>query len=174
MLLADTSHEALSFPVIIQEEVKRMNLDLQNVKAELLLDEGEKLTAYIDTTGHNTVGVGHLITNKDIIEIGDTISPSHKDRLLEQDIAEGINNCRIIYKDFDNFPSSAQEALLNMMFNMGIGNMASFHGFNDCVAKQDWGAVADYLRNNFKKWYAQVHDRALRVEQKFIQAARGI
>ena len=150
------------------------NLDYQSLKDMLIRHEGVKSTAYHDSLGYPTVGIGHLITTTDTIEVGDTISDGHLQRLFDNDLDSKIADCHKLYTNFPNFPQPVKEALINMMFNLGYTQMSCFHGFNDTVNREDWGVVADFLRNNFKRWYMQVGLRAVDVENMFRQAARGI
>ncbi len=164
-----------SFRHIVNEVFMATNvLDMNKLRGELVADEAERLTAYHCPAGFPTVGIGHKITSRDIIEVGDTISPAHKTRLFEQHIKDKLNDCKRIYPDYETYPGIVQEALFHMVYNIGPGNMASYKGFTAVIERQDWGAVADYLRNNFKLWYKQVGARAKWIENKFIQAARGI
>ncbi len=149
-------------------------LDKGKMREEFLRHEGKCPKVYHDSLGYPTVGIGHKILTTDILEVGDTISDGHLERLFEHDYENHLRECKQIYPKFDSFPVPVREALLNMTFNMGAPKMRSFVGFNSCIDKQDWGMVADFLRNNFKKWYAQVKGRAEEIEGKFRQAARGI
>lgn len=149
------------------------DLDMKRVYDMLGTHEGENLTCYYDSLGNATVGKGHLL-NGDMLEIGDSISVGHSERLFQHDVQQAIADCKKLYTSFDTFPIASKEALINMMFNMGYTKMASFGGFNTMVKKEDWGMTADFLRNNFKKWYSQVGKRAYDVEGMFRKAARGI
>jgi GH24 family phage-related lysozyme (muramidase) len=166
------------FRHIVNEVFMNMNasqvLDKEKMREEFLRHEGKRLTVYHDSLGFPTVGIGHLIKNTDILEVGDSVSIAHLERLFEHDYETHLKECKQIYPDFDSLPVKVREALLNMTFNMGAPKMQSFTNFNALIEKQDWGMVADYLRTNFKKWYAQVGNRAKEIEEKFRQAARGI
>ena len=133
---------------------------------QLAIDEGKRLDVYRDTMGGLTVGIGHLIIQRDGLFEGDTISEERCNDLFQNDIDYAIDNCKRIYPAFDGFPVAAQQALVNMMFNIG-GRMEQFKHFNNLVNLQCWSDVADFLFDNFKLWYSQVHGRAVRVEQLF-------
>lgn len=161
--------------------IRGVLMDINQIDMPRLYDmlkghEGEKLTCYYDSLGNETVGIGHLCnkSNPLTLEIGDSISQAHSLRLFENDIQQSIKDCRKLYGDFDTYPLVCKEALINMMFNMGYTHMRSFTGFNETIQRQDWGVVADFLRNNFKKWYSQVGNRARDIEDMFRKAARGI
>jgi GH24 family phage-related lysozyme (muramidase) len=163
------------FRTIVNEVFMETNtLDMKRLHDQLYGHEGENLTCYYDSLGNPTVGKGHLVTPRDIIEIGDSISKGHSERLFQNDIQQAVSDCKKLYAEFDAFPLPSKEALINMMFNMGYPKMHAFSGFNSTIYKQDWGMVADYLRNNFKKWYSQVGKRAQEVEGMFRKSARGI
>jgi GH24 family phage-related lysozyme (muramidase) len=163
------------FRHIINEVFMKTNsLDMKRLYDQLHLHEGENLTCYYDSLNNPTVGKGHLVTPKDVIEIGDSISLAHSERLFQQDIEQAISDCRKLYSSFDTFAVSAKEALINMMYNIGYTKMRSFNQFNNTVMREDWGITAQFLRENFKKWYAQVKGRATDIEKMFRNAARGI
>jgi GH24 family phage-related lysozyme (muramidase) len=166
------------FRHIINEVFMNMNasqvLDKGKMREEFLRHEGKRTMVYHDSLGFPTVGIGHMVRNTDILEVGDSISENHLERLFEHDYESHLAECKKIYPQFDSLPVKVREALLNMTFNMGAPKMRSFTNFNALIEKGDWGLVADYLRNNFKKWYEQVKGRAVEIEEKFRQAARGI
>jgi GH24 family phage-related lysozyme (muramidase) len=49
-----------------------------------------------------------------------------------------------LYKDFDYFPTPAQEALFDMIFNLGATRLSKgFPKFNRAVRDKDWGKAAE-------------------------------
>lgn len=51
----------------------------------LKVREGVRNTVYLDTLGNPTVGVGHLVLPEDKLSLGDTISDSRVEELLQKD-----------------------------------------------------------------------------------------
>lgn len=148
-------------------------LDKQKMRNELERHEGRVPKVYYDSMKIPTVGIGHNCEAAPVqVEIGDTLSDGHIDRLFEEDFERHLALVKITFPDFDRYPVVVREALLNMCFN--LGNLGRFPQFCAVVKTMQWGMTADFLRNNFKKWYAQVKGRATEIEAKFRQAERGI
>ena len=53
--------------------------------------EGRSNTVYLDTLGHATVGIGHLVTDADNLSVGDTIDDARVDALFAIDGAAALN-----------------------------------------------------------------------------------
>ncbi len=65
------------------------------------------------------------------------------DRLTNQHIDSFYKELKIIYKDFDKFPSEAKLALMDMIFNLGMTNLKNrWPKFNKAVQAKDWAAAA--------------------------------
>src|SRR4051812_15596346 len=81
--------------------------------------EGIRLTVYRDSKGLPTVGVGHLITPKDGLKVGDKITQEQCDTFLDSDLQaceDTINakvKCDLLPNEFD--------ALVSFVFNIGTG-----------------------------------------------------
>ena len=99
-------------------------MDRQRIQAQLEIDEGRSLVVYKDSLGFPTVGIGHLVLAKDGLFVGDTISEDRCDQLFNDDLNSALSECHDLYQCFDSFPEDAQQALVNMMFNMGYTKMA--------------------------------------------------
>ena len=149
-------------------------IDLQKIRDSLATKEGDSNKVYLDSKNIPTVGKGHRITTDDILEVGDTITDAHKNRLFDRDVQRILDECLTLYPAFYIYPVGVQEALYDMTYNMGEGSMSSFHNFNSLVYQQQWGMVADHMKNNMHPYYNDVGARAVENENKFRQAARGI
>lgn len=85
--------------------------------------EGTELTAYKDAAGLPTVGTGHLITQKDGIKVGDTITEKQATDLLRHDVArteQAVNDAVTVDLSQHQF-----DALVSLVFNIGAGNFRS-------------------------------------------------
>ena len=141
-------------------------MDRKAIEETLIRDEGRELAVYADTLGNLTVGIGHLVIAKDGLFEGDTISDERCEELFQRDLDNAIADCKRIYPAFDGFPEQAQQAIVNMMFNLG-GKMEGYKHFNNLVNLQCWDDVADFLLEKFPRWYEQVGRRAMRIEIQF-------
>ena len=120
------------------------------MKEALIEEEGVRYTVYADSAGNPTVGVGHLVTARDGLSIGDTIAKDRALDLLEADLehAEGVvarlaGDTPLYQHEFD--------ALVDLAFNVGEGSLsqANSPNLNRAIAERDHEAIAaelDYIR----------------------------
>ncbi len=139
-----------------------MNKD--NLYAQLKIDEGVVHEIYIDTEGQPTFGVGHLVLDSDPESGLGTGTPVSEDRVNEclvQDVSTALDECEVLYPQWNSFPDEVQEILANMMFNMGRPTLSKFRNMNSAIDDEDWATAAVEGRDS--KWYRQVGDRAERL-----------
>lgn len=136
-------------------------MNLPKLKADLSRDEGMRLVAYIDSTGHWTVGVGHLLGSSPRMS---SISPDECDALLERDIQHATALAADCVPLFSGLDEVRQRALVNMAFNRG-GHMKDSTtitpAINAAAASGDWSKVAQVIAAS--PWAAQVGIRAKRL-----------
>lgn len=135
-----------------------------NLYDQLKIDEGVVHEIYIDTEGHATFGVGHLILDSDPesgLEVGTSVSEDRVNECLVQDVSTALDECEVLYPQWDSFPGEVQEILANMMFNMGRPTLSKFRNMNSAIDEEDWETAAVEGRDS--KWYRQVGDRAERL-----------
>jgi lysozyme len=89
------------------------------------------------------------------------LSDEEIDYLLNNDIAEKTDDCKKLYPNFDNIQPAKQDALINMMFNMGLETMSTFVRTVAAVNAGDWIGVGVGLRKSL--WFRQVGARAVRL-----------
>ena len=118
--------------------------------AKLLEHEGELLSAYQDTLGWWTIGVGHLIDKRK----GGTIPQRISRLLLADDIATKTAECRAAFDWFDGLDATRQDAVVNLAFNVGIDGLKKFHLMIAAIERQDWKTAAFELFNS--QWRHQV------------------
>ena len=142
-----------------------MNTDTFNeMTEEIKADEGVVNEVYLDHLGLPTVGIGHLIREDDPehgLEVGTKIDEERVNELFETDIKETIDECKLIYNDFDDLPEEAQYIIANMMFNMGRPRLSRFHKMKQAVDNRDWKEAANQMIDS--RWYKQVPNRANRL-----------
>lgn len=169
-----------------------MNLD--RLKKQLIIDEGKKLTAYKDTLGYWTVGIGHLLTKKDPelmqLEIALkrnpkstlTISEERCDYFFKNDYEAALKGCKNVWSNFDNFLDEVQEICANMMFNLGQPKIQKlFPSFVKAIAACDYKRAALEMKFNIGlkpdqgecDWYLQTKDRAKRLVSRMEALAKA-
>ena len=139
-------------------------MDINRLRVEIENDEGCKYEVYLDHLGLPTCGIGHLIKEDDPehgLEVGTKIDEERVNELFETDIKETIDECKLIYNDFDDLPEESQYIIANMMFNMGRPRLSRFHKMKQAVDNRDWKEAANQMIDS--RWYKQVPNRANRL-----------
>ena len=139
-----------------------MNRD--SVFEQLKIDEGVVYEVYKDHLGYPTFGVGHLILESDPEYDACEGTPVSGDRVrevFEKDLDIAIDECKVLYENWDKFPGEVQEILVNMMFNMGRPRLSGFKNFKAALDEGDW--VRAGVEGRDSRWYKQVGNRAERL-----------
>jgi len=134
-----------------------MSYNLDALRAELIRDEGLRLTAYRDTLGYLTIGVGHLIVQGERFT---TITRDQALALLDQDIAIAERRLSNIFPSWRSLDEVRQRTALNLTFNLGY-KLADFKRFLHAAKSEDWDKAADQLTKS--RWYKQVKLRGPRI-----------
>lgn len=133
--------------------------------AQLRRDEGEVLTAYTDSLGYLTIGVGRLIDKRK----GGGITPEESDYLLNNDIDKREAELLMRAPWMANLDPARFGALLNMAFQMGVDGLLGFENSLALLRAGDYpGAAAGVLQS---KWATQTPERAQRISK---QIATGV
>ena len=142
-------------------------MNIEQLRKELEVDEGVKYEIYNDHLGYPTFGIGHLVRDSDP-EAGAALgTPVTEDRVIEafnQDVETVLNDCTILYGDFNELPEEAQLIIANMMFNLGRPRLSKFKGMKAGVDSRDWNKAADEMIDS--AWYRQVPNRAGRLVKR--------
>jgi len=139
-----------------------MNKD--RLREELAEDEGCKYEVYLDHLGLPTFGIGHLIVEDDPEfgkPVGTTVEQERVQQVFRLDIAVTLDECKVLYPDFEELPEECQRIIANMMFNMGRPRLSKFKGMKAGVDARDWNRAADEMVDS--RWYTQVPNRARRL-----------
>jgi lysozyme len=142
-----------------------MNLEL--LQEQLAIDEGVKFEIYLDHLDLPTCGIGHLVLESDPEHgepVGTPVSEERVTELFQKDCAIVLEDCQILYPDFDELPEEVQQIVANMMFNMGRPRLSKFKGMKRGVDARDWNAAADEMVDS--GWYRQVTNRADRLVER--------
>ena len=142
-----------------------MNID--KLRKELEIDEGRRDSVYLCSMEKRTVGIGHLITADDpewTMEVGDLISDERINEMFESDITVTIDDCRIIFRDFDGFPEQAQLCLANMCFQLGRPTLSRFVNSIGYANEHMWGELSQEILDS--RWAKQTPNRAKRISDR--------
>ena len=144
-------------------------MDIEQLRKELEADEGCKYEIYLDHLGYKTFGIGHLCKAADPendMDVGTEVSEERVKDCFNKDIELVINDCELLYDDFDHLPEEAQLIIANMMFNLGRNRLGAFIGMKAGVDARDWNKAADEMIDS--NWYKQVPNRAGRLVKRMI------
>ena len=141
-----------------------------DMELDLIRDEGIRLRVYRCSNGHPTIGVGHKLTEREILTGLSEISLEQAGHLLHIDIGIAMNGCAAIFgRDrFDSFTEARQRALVNMCFQLGTHGLANFKRMVDAIMRNEWGTAFTEALDS--KWAR--HDspgRAHRVAGMFLE-----
>ena len=139
-------------------------MNIEQLQKELTDDEGCKYEVYNDHLGLPTFGIGHLVTEWDDEfgkPVGTEVSEERVNECFAKDIETTMEDCKILYPNFDELPEEAQLILCNMMFNMGRPRLTKFRKMNLAIAVEDYIEASIQMEDS--KWYRQVPNRAERL-----------
>ena len=139
-------------------------MDIDKLREEIAYDEGSVNKIYLDHLGLPTFGIGHLVIDTDPEygqPVGTPVSEDRCNSAFDEDVKTVLNDCTILYDDFDDLPEEAQRIIANMMFNMGRPRLSKFKGMKRGGDARDWNAAADEMVDS--NWYRQVTKRADRL-----------
>ena len=144
-----------------------MNLD--RLTQELEIDEGVSYKIYIDSEGHPTFGVGHLITEDDPewgMPVGTYVDEDRISLLFFEDIENAISDAEQLFPDLYTYPETIQHVLANMSFNLGYTRLSKFIDLRQAVYEQDWEWMSEEMEDSH--WYNQVGSRSERLVEEVL------
>ena len=142
-------------------------MDIDKLKEEIKTDEGVIYEVYLDHLGYKTCGVGHLCRATDPenkLEVGDPVSVERVDVLFAEDLETTIDECKLLYNNFDDLPEEVQRIIANMLFNMGRPRLSRFHKMKKAVDNGDWIEASVQMKDSL--WARQVPNRADRLVKR--------
>jgi len=118
---------------------------------QLMRHEGYRQFPYKDTVGKLTIGVG-----RNLDDVG--ISEDEAAYLLDNDITVARHELLFAFPAFSQMQPVRQDALINMVFNMGITRFKGFKNMIAALVEQNYQLAADEMLDS--KWARQVGSRA--------------
>ena len=143
----------------------------ERVIEQLKIDEGIVHEIYLDHLGYPTFGIGHLVLESDPEHGQDVGTPVSEERCLEvfdHDLEVTVNECKVLFPDFDEKLDEVQEILINMMFNMGRTRLSKFKKFIAALNEENYDEAANQMMDS--KWYNQVGNRSVRLVERMRNA----
>ena len=116
-----------------------------------------KYNVYLDTLNKKTIGFGHLVLEGEDFSTG--LTDEEADALLAKDLESKVNDARKLYEQYKMTGGvEIQKVLTQMVFQMGYKGVSAFTGTLGAMAKGDYKAAANGMRNSL--WYKQTTSRA--------------
>lgn len=143
----------------------------ERVIEQLKIDEGIVHEIYLDHLGYPTFGIGHLVLESDPEHGQDVGTPVSEERCLEvfdYDLEVTVNECKVLFPDFDEKLDEVQEILINMMFNMGRTRLSKFKKFIGALNEENYDEAANQMMDS--RWYNQVGNRSVRLVERMRNA----
>ena len=116
--------------------------------------EGREHTAYIDSLGHRTIGVGHRLFDKKVTHLSDP----EITRILAKDTLIAISDAKSLICDFNNKPSHVKLICVDLCFNLGKTKFSKFKKTINACNDGDYLLMSRELIDS--KWYKQVGRRS--------------
>ena len=112
----------------------------------MIEEEGARQTVYRDVAGYPTVGVGHLVTPGDHLQVGDRVSKDQVLEFLEHDLGQAQQAVRRLVGDMPLYQNE-YDALVDLAFNVGEGNLSPERSpdLTAAIAARDYDAIAAQL-----------------------------
>ena len=145
---------------------KEETMNFEQLREQLIYDEGAVYSIYEDHLGYATFGIGHLVKEEDPEygkPVGTKVPYARVMECFREDCDIAVRECAILYREdyFEDFPGEVQEILVNMMFNLGRPRLGKFKKMKAALEKGDWKEAAKEGRDS--RWYKQVTKRAERL-----------
>lgn len=143
---------------------KKNDIDVDQLREQLIIDEGQVNEIYHDHLGYPTFGIGHLVLDSDEESGAPVGTPVPEERVIEcfeKDVETVIEDCKKLHDSWDGYPQEVKQVIANMMFNMGRTRLSKFKNHNAALVSGDWKEAAVEGRDS--RWYKQVTNRAERL-----------
>lgn len=128
-----------------------------DLRADLIRDEGIVLHVYDDSLGFATLGVGRLVDKRR----GGGITEAEAMYLLDNDITRVGQALLRRLPQFPLYPEIVRRALLNMAFQLGVSGLLAFKNMIAALDAEDYQAAATAALDS--KWCRQTPARAQRI-----------
>lgn len=140
---------------------------IEQLRRELVADEGCVYSVYLDHLGLKTVGIGHLCRESDPefeAEVGTPISEERVMELFDKDMSWMFRDCTRLLPEFNDLPDEVRLIFANMMYNMGASRLSGFKKFLAAIEREDWNSAADEMVDS--RWHRQVPERSGRLIER--------
>ena len=129
-----------------------------SVKERIKEHEGFRDTVYLDSLGKRTVGYGHLCV-EDHWEDGKKYEKEYLDEIFDKDFQNAADQCEDLCNDYElELPETITDVLIEMIFQLGIGNVMKFKKMIAALQEQDFETASLEMLDS--RWATQTPSRA--------------
>jgi len=128
---------------------------METLRQQLTRHEARKNRPYRCSRGYLTIGVGWNIDSwklppiiASFLHIHGYITEEMIDQLLDIQIEAAIADTKEIFPNFSTFTERRQNALMDMVFNMGATGVLGFKKMRKAIARGDWNEAAEQVRDS--------------------------
>lgn len=115
--------------------------NVDKLESRLIAKEGKKESAYQDSKGYWSIGIGHLIDARKNGKLSeDSIKFIFNEDVVEK--CQQLDNYLPWWRDLDEV---RQRIMAELCFNLGIEGLLGFHHTLDCIRGQHWEEAAAHL-----------------------------
>jgi len=146
---------------------RNKDIDIEQLREQLMIDEGVVYEIYNDHLGYATFGIGHLVLEGEPehgLSVGTPVSEDRVNECFVKDLQSVVEDCKKLHDGWDGYPEEAKQIIANMMFNMGLTRLSKFNRHNAALQCGDWKEAAKEGRDS--RWYKQVTNRAERLMER--------
>lgn len=124
-------------------------MDRKRLVDQLIVHEGCELSAYQDSLGYWTIGIGRLIDKRR----GGGITHEEAIYLLSNDITRALQDART-FPFFEQLSEVRQNALVELTFSMGLPTLRQFRRMLAALSARNYDKAAVELKDS--RWFEQV------------------
>jgi len=132
-----------------------MGYDVKRLKEMIKRHEGYSSKPYRCPAGKLTIGYG-----RNLDDVG--IYADEAELMLENDLRRAVQHLMRIFPDFISYPPRKQEALIDLMYNIGVGSFLTFKKMIAAIKNGDWIRAGEELENS--KYCKQVPERCREIK----------
>ena len=140
-------------------------MNIQALKAQLAIDEDDRLKPYDDATGKELKAgdtiIGNITIGRGRNLSGVGISNAELEYLNDNDIDKVVTQLDNLFPWWKQMTEARQLVLQNMVFNLGITKLAQFKNTLAAMRSGRYGDAADGMKAS--AWYKQTGARAQRL-----------
>lgn len=137
------------------------DINMDRLTEALKRDEGYRRSAYEDSEGLLTIGIGRMI---DQTHDGG-VTEAEAQYLLTNDLVSVFTDLDRNASWWRQMPALGQEALANMCFNLGWPRLSKFQNMLSALEEGDFDKAANEALDS--RWATQVGARAERIAELF-------